>query len=307
MALQKCGLNLDQAQRELSAHGTPDFPCGGYAFDSGEEREVPWHWHEEIELIYVNRGNMKVQVPGRSFEAEEGDLVAVNSNILHRAAGEPDGALLSLVFHPLLVSGAPDTVFARHYMDPLTGNSAFTGFCEKNGQYGLSGQFLEAFWAMTGERKGFEFTVRERLSGICLFLTEWFHVREGVEGEEHVRERKGQDSLRVRKMLDYIHRNYPSPLTLSGIAGEAGIGERECLRCFKRTIQVPPMQYLLKYRIMQGAALLRGNPAASVAEIAAACGFDSPSNFSKLFRRFYGCTPREYRKGRAARQNIGWI
>ena len=43
-------------------------------------------------------------------------------------------------------------------------------------------------------------------------------------------------------------------------------------------------------------------PDESIAQVAAACGFDSPSNFSQQFRRFYRCTPREYRLRGAARQ-----
>lgn len=78
--------------------------------------------------------------------------------------------------------------------------------------------------------------------------------------------------------------------------GTADISERECLRCFRKTIQLSPIQYLLKYRIMQGAEMLLRNPAWTISEVAALCGFDSPSNFAKLFKRFYNCAPREYRQ-----------
>ena len=97
-------------------------------------------------------------------------------------------------------------------------------------------------------------------------------------------------------MLDYIHNHFAENISLTEIAKVAGIGERECLRCFQRTIQLSPMQYLLKYRIMRGADLLLQNPASSISEIAGLCGFDSPSNFAKMFKRFYNTTPREYRK-----------
>ena len=52
---------------------------------------------------------------------------------------------------------------------------------------------------------------------------------------------------------------------------------------------------LIKYRVMQGAKMLLEEPSSSISETAAYCGFDSPSNFSQHFRRFYSCTPREYR------------
>ena len=45
----------------------------------------------------------------------------------------------------------------------------------------------------------------------------------------------------------------------------------------------------------QGAELLLRHPERSVSELSLACGFGSPSNFAKQFRRFYRCTPREYR------------
>lgn len=107
--------------------------------------------------------------------------------------------------------------------------------------------------------------------------------------------RLNQDNLRIRKMLAFIHKNFSDDISVSEIAGTADISERECLRCFQKTIQLSPVQYLLKYRVMQGAEMLLGNPADSISKIATLCGFDSPSNFSKIFKRFYNCTPREYR------------
>ena len=103
------------------------------------------------------------------------------------------------------------------------------------------------------------------------------------------------DQIRIRNMLEYIHSHFPEPVTLPDIARAADIGEREALRCFKRNIQLSPMQYLLKYRVMQGADLLLKERGTSISQIALLCGFDSPSHFSKMFRRFYDCSPKEYR------------
>jgi len=99
-------------------------------------------------------------------------------------------------------------------------------------------------------------------------------------------------------MIDYIHNNYFNNIGLTEIAKGVDISERECLRCFQRMIELSPIQYLLKYRIMTGANLLVQTPSSSISEIASLYGFDSPSNFSKLFKRFYNCTPREYRNDR---------
>lgn len=147
-----------------------------------------------------------------------------------------------------------------------------------------------AFEALAQDGYGYEFIVREKLSRICLFLYGRFHPQTDIQNIP-----LNQDNLRIRKMLAYIHKHFSDDLSLSEISSVADISERESLRCFRKTIQLSPIQYLLKYRIMQGAEMMLRNPSDSISEIAALCGFGSPSNFTKIFKRFYNCTPREYR------------
>ena len=121
MALQDCALNLNRTGRELQPHGTPDFPCAGYSsvYTDSAGDVVPWHWHEDLEIIYVESGHLRLQVPGKTFHLKQGEGAVINSNILHFAAAEPLCELHSLVFHPLLVTGEKDSVFSRRYVAPL--------------------------------------------------------------------------------------------------------------------------------------------------------------------------------------------
>ena len=105
------------------------------------------------------------------------------------------------------------------------------------------------------------------------------------------------DAERLRHMLELIQKEFAEPLHLSQIARAANIGERECLRCFQRTIGISPLQYLLRYRVSQAALLLR-ETTLPVAEIGMRCGFDSPSHFAQTFRKYFSITPSAYRKGR---------
>lgn len=288
MGLQSCGLNLDQSYKELQPHGTLEFPCAGYSSDYTDNADdvIPWHWHEEMEIIHLKEGRMKLQIQGKTVYLNRGEGYVINSNMLHFAAAEPFCTLHSLVFHPLLITGNSDSVFATKYMTPLLRCSSFDGCALEE----VSG-FVTAFEALSGDQPGFEFVVRENLSAIVRALCRAYAQEIKAGGAE-----LGQDSIRMRKMLDYVHRHYTENLELWQIAREADIGERECLRCFQRMIQVSPMQYLLKYRVMRGASFLLRNPAGTIAEIASRCGFDSPSNFSHMFKRYFRCTPKEYRK-----------
>ncbi len=293
MGLQKCGLNLNRAGKELQPHGTYEFPCAGYSaqITAVPKDNIPWHWHEEIEIAYVKKGSLRLQIPSKSYYLKKGNCIIINSNIPHYAAADPWCELHSLVFSPKLIIGNSDSVFAKKYMLPLISCPSFGEYLlkEKSDQE-IIHNFISAFEALAYDIPGFEFIVRNKLSNMCFYLYRQFE-HEIVTGDKAF----NQDNVRICKMLDFIHNNFPNDLTLTEIARVADVGERECLRCFQRTIQLSPIQYLLKYRIMQAAALLLNNPAGSISEISIVCGFDSPSNFSKMFRRFYNCTPREYR------------
>ncbi len=294
MALQKCGLNLNKVSKELQPHGSLEFPCAGYSsyYSDRPEDIIPWHWHDEIEIIYIENGQMKIRIPSKSFLLEKGDCLIINSNILHYGTAIMECDLHSLVFSPTLISGDENSVFAKKYINPLLSCSDFSDYFIKAGSNEkVARWFCRAFEALAQDCYGHEFIVRENLSRICLFLYAEFNPQTDTPNVP-----LDQDNLRIRKMLVYIQKNFAENISLSEISNAADISERECLRCFKRTIQLSPIQYLLKYRIMQGAEMLLRNPADSISEIATLCGFDSPSNFSKIFKRFYNCTPREYRK-----------
>ena len=293
MALQQCGLNLNKRLKELQPHGSLEFPCAGYSSYHTERPEdvIPWHWHEEIEIIQITEGQMKLKIPSSSFLLSKGQMAVINSNILHYAEAVSEYTLHSLVFSPVLITGGNESAFAKKYILPLLSCRLFTGYqIESDLNQQASRWFSCAFDALSNDRRGYEFIVRENLSHICFCLYDKFESQLSMQSAL-----SDQNNLRIQKMLNYMHRHFADNLSLKEIAGAADISERECLRCFKKTLQISPVQYLLKYRVMQGAEMLLTNPAGSISEAAAYCGFDSPSNFAKMFRRFYNCTPREYK------------
>lgn len=295
MPLQRCGLNLNRDRRELKPHGTLDFPCAVYSSEHAEflYDEFPWHWHEEMEFIHLTEGKLKLQVPGKILYVQKGESIFINSRILHCGIAEDSCEKLSVVFHPELMGGDA-SIFAQKYINPIV--QLQTLDCclfhsEPQWMSEISRYLLNVFDAMTGEGIGYEFIVRENLSKVCLAL---YRQYVSEMAENHVK--PDQDKLRIRKMLEFIHEHFADNIALSHIASSANIGERECLRCFKRVIQISPMQYLLKYRITQSASMLLNGDADSITGIARLCGFDNPSYFTLIFKRFFKCTPREYKK-----------
>jgi len=289
--------NRSYNHRELIAHGSLEFPCGKYFtllhIDS-HKQYVEWHWHEELEIVCIEKGDLEVHIPGQTIPLKEGDCMLLNANVLHEMTTSYTCALVTLVFHPTLITGSKDSIFYQKYLRPFIKTTSIPFQIWQNDMEDTA--FIrECFYTAYNHMKqeagiGFEFFVREYLTKIMVYS-----LRQMNHNETPNSYAKDISAVRIKDMLDYIHAHYATPLTLEMIAKVGNIGERECLRCFSQTLQTSPMQYVLKYRISRGAAMLK-EKSLSISEIATLCGFESPSYFSQLFKRYYLCTPREYRE-----------
>lgn len=293
MILNECGVRVNDSLKELKPQGTIDHPCNAYSsFHScHQEDDIPWHWHEELEIIYIRTGQMEIMVPSKSLTVNEGEMIVINSNVLHYGKSIADTQINSFVFSASLISGGENYIFYKKYIKPLLSLNKFDFFnIKKEDNQDMIELFLRAFKATDIEEIGYEFIVRENLSKIVMYL-----YKELFDNDTSFKNEDNLENKRVKQMLKYIHENYDGNISLHDIAESANISERECLRCFKKTIQLSPIQYLLKYRIMQGASLLLNDGGKTISQIANLCGFNSASNFSKTFRKLYDLSPKEYR------------
>lgn len=146
----------------------------------------------------------------------------------------------------------------------------------------------ESIWAMGITRC---FTVREQLGHIMLAT---YSELEPQQTESCIHQ--NINSVRVTAILSFIEQHYPENITLSNIAEIVNISERETLLCFKKITEESPIQYLLKYRLIRSASVLTEYPDKNISIVAEECGFDSPAYYTKKFKEFYLCSPREYRQ-----------
>lgn len=112
--------------------------------------------------------------------------------------------------------------------------------------------------------------------------------------------RYGVRNTLLGRAIDLMTENIETPMTARDIAAELGISCRQLERIFAKHIGVAPMRHALDLRLGRTRNLLLQSEA-SVAEIAMACGFSSPSQFTRTFRAKFGHPPQRERVGGAAR------
>lgn len=296
MPVKPCSLNINAHKHEADIRGTPMFPCGGYVTSVGDHitQHIPWHWHEEIELLVVCDGTLKLELIDQCYYIRKGEGAFINTNVLQAAVniGKERCMVKSFVFHPSVIAGTMESAFEQRYVRPLLQCAKISGIhFEKDVPWHREAvhYILDAFEDYSSESFGYEFLVRDKLSRLWLLIvSNYKEVLSQQQASNDI------ENLRMKNMLGFIHANYMNHVKLHDIAKSAAISPRECLRCFKRTIGIPPMQYLSRYRISIAADML-ANSSMNITEIGSQTGFESPSYFSLMFKKQLDMTPKEYR------------
>ena len=296
-ALQLLDIAVAPDLHELTKHGTPIFPCAGYDEDPGKYLvgNIPWHWHEEMEIILALEGDTLVLSGETEYLLHAGEAIFVNSNVLHklkRAQKNSPCRINSLLFMPEFVASFPQSIIQQRYIAPLMRCATLADVMLRPDvawQKEAIARFEAAFRAFTSDRYGYEILVQVELMQMLLLILE--NLQDRVCDTDLV---QNKDSVRIKQMLGYIHAHYAEPLTVSQIAAASAISESECYRCFRKVLDASPIDYLLQYRIRAAAGLLSGSDM-SVSDICFATGFNSPSYFAKVFRQELLVSPRKYR------------
>ena len=99
------------------------------------------------------------------------------------------------------------------------------------------------------------------------------------------------------KLLQNISRDPGRDWDFSAEAASCGLTLRHWTRLFTASVGMPPYQFVIRCRVRLARELL-ANSSLNIKEVGAACGFDSPAEFSRFFRKHTSFAPGRYRKSR---------
>lgn len=290
-------LEVNGNLEEITCHGTPAFPMEVYLdnLDLYPNRVIPWHWHKELELVYVLEGTIEFQTGADTYVLCSGQGGVLPPNMLHMVSPyhqQYGSAYCAVLADPYLYHGLSGGLIETQYVSFITGSGKDFFLLDRSEPWHREALSCihDMYQCDCSRPLGYQWKLQILLQQTGLMLFENFaSAKESSHGFLSSKHR------RVRACLEYIHKEYAHKVLLEDIARAGCVSASECCRDFKEILDQSPVDYLISYRVRMGEYLLT-HTEKSILEIAMATGFSGSSHFSNTFSSHMGCTPLCHRK-----------
>ncbi len=294
--MQTYDIRIGKDGQELTRHGSAAFPLAVYTTTVSKNilGFIDWHWHDELQFCLVVKDSIRVAVEGDAFELGEGEGVFINSRRLHSITNAPgaDATYICLDFHPRLVYGFDGSAVEAKYVTPYIRKEAPSHLRLRQSDPWAD----EVIDLLRRVYRDYSSDAPDELQINIWLANAWHDVAERLRGVDA----GAKTAIRpqMRAAMEYVGEHLSEPIALEDIAAHIGFAKSTCCREFKRQLGCTLTEYVLNARLLEASRLLLSSDA-TVAEVAANCGFSSSSYFITKFRARTGTSPAAYRKEHA--------
>lgn len=277
--------------KENKPHGTKDDPFSTYHIENaGRSFQIPVHWHDEFEIIYVRSGFLAVSISGESYIGKTGDAFVVSPGNLHLMGSQTGTVDYYTFLFPLkYISFRTDDMLDEKLLEPL--NSGHLMICPrvKDTAKELCEQLIEIYEAKKDESES-KITTQVRTKIILLqFILEMWEKGFIIENDK-----SGRNTIE-KEMISYIQQNFMEKISLKEFSEQFHLSEKYISRYFKEHFHITLSQYITHLRLEHAKQLLQDTDI-PVTEIAMQSGYQNVSYFIRSFKKTYGVSPLKYRK-----------
>jgi AraC-like DNA-binding protein len=258
----------------------------------------PLHWHEQVEIVYILKGSFRAFINGVEHEGNQGDIIVVNTGLIHGFFDPSPGAYvrifqfsLEIISDALVESRGRNTggpVFSRRSLISPSGDSALHARME--------GILTDIFEEYSRKNPGYRLIIKSRLYELAAIL-----IRD-IPAEQSVREKvsnKKNNTRHLERIFSFMLENFDNPdFTLEEAAGDAGLSKYHFSRYLKEQTGQGFRDHLVRIRLRQAKKYLVESDQ-PVTDIAYLCGFRSLVTFNRQFKVYTGVAPSVYRNGKS--------
>lgn len=282
--------------KENKPHGTKDDPFSTYHIENaGRSFQIPVHWHDEFEIIYVRNGFLTVSISGESYIGKTGDAFVVSPGNLHLMGSQTGTVDYYTFLFPLkYISFRTDDMLDEKLLEPL--NSGHLMICPrvKDTAKELCEQLIEIYEAKKDESES-KITTQVRTKIILLqFILEMWKKGFVIENDT-----SGRNTVE-KEMVSYIQQNFTGKISLREFGEQFHLSEKYISRYFKEHFHITLSQYVTYLRLEHAKQLLQDTDI-PVTDVAMQSGYQNVSYFIRSFQKAYAVSPLKYRKNNYSR------
>jgi AraC-like DNA-binding protein len=282
--------------KENKPHGTKDDPFSTYHIENaGRSFQIPVHWHDEFEIIYVRSGFLTVSISGESYIGKTGEAFVVSPGNLHLMGAQTGTVDYYTFLFPLkYISFRTDDMLDEKLLEPL--NSGHLMICPrvKDTAKELCEQLIEIYEEKKDESES-KITTQVRTKIILLqFILEMWKKGFVIENDT-----SGRNTIE-KEMVSYIQQNFTGKISLREFGEQFHLSEKYISRYFKEHFHITLSQYVTYLRLEHAKQLLQDTDI-PVTDVAMQSGYQNVSYFIRSFQKAYAVSPLKYRKNNYSR------
>lgn len=283
----------DENLMETIQHGSNSYPFHFYYDNLAlfDFNRIEWHWHTELEFVYIKSGTVTFWIGEKQFTLSEGNGVFINSKILHRFYS-PNGAVIpNFVCMPFFIAPQDSFIYHKYILPVISSSTAFQIFYANILWQAKALLIMQQIIAVQDQ------TSSSELATSSLLQMLWLEIYENVDikyTKDQIND-SASSQARLQLMMQYVHQNYIRNISLDDIAEHAKISKSTVLNLFRKYLHITPINYLINYRLNEAAQLL-SKTEKKINTVSYETGFNNVDYFCRLFKKHYQLTPSEYRK-----------
>ena len=258
--------------------------------ENASSEGIGWHFHPEIELVYIEEGEGKRHIGNHISNYDNGDLIIIGSNVPHygfKSKTEEEGKEIVLQVH--------ESCFGIGFLDMVELSSIKKLFPQA--QLGLS------YYGETKREVGLRLKEMFYMSSFerIIEVIKIFHIL-SLSDEYNSLDAGGKslvvnksDFNRIEVIYEYVRENFAKAIHLDEISSFTNMTIPAFCRFFKRSTGKTFVQFLNEFRIAHACNLISKDEQ-SISNIAFDCGFNNISNFNRAFKKITKRNPSDYKR-----------
>ena len=244
------------------------------------------HWHESFELVYMMEGSMTVTYENGSHVLNEGEFIVVNSRVVHSVLSVKNRAIVLQIPKEVFKKYVPDIESYIFQVDMHPENEVERTRLER-----IRKIFTDMYVIYDIRPEGYLLKFNSLLYDLLFSLLHSYStkiIQKNIDKNYQYLER-------LNEIMTYLKTHHKEKVMLSDLSDVFGYSEDYLTRFFRKQTGMTINEYLYAYRITKVYQDLL-NTDLSVNEIFEAHGCTNYRVAMRVFKEFYGCTPKQKRK-----------